>query len=191
MSFFFFFASTIISFFLFVDIVSIKKSFINDSDRIARRDYQPTDDDVIRARLRTLGVQEYKFIFDHGACVSINQSMVSLLSPNLIFFCFSQPPPPGRTMGQEWRLYDVGGARNTVRLFLKPLSFHQKKRKNITPIHGIREEHGIPTLMMVRTKQEKRNYNHQKTYTLIYDFFFFYIIFTHTTTTVDAIIFLA
>lgn len=42
------------------------ESFINDSDRIARRDYQPTDDDVIRARLRTLGVQEYKFIFDHG-----------------------------------------------------------------------------------------------------------------------------
>jgi guanine nucleotide-binding protein subunit alpha len=66
----------------FVDM--FEKSFINDSDRIARRDYQPTDDDVIRARLRTLGVQEYKFIFDHG-----------------------------RTMGQEWRLYDVGGARNT------------------------------------------------------------------------------
>ena len=42
------------------------ESFIMDSDRIARRDYQPTDDDVIRARLRTLGVQEYKFIFDHG-----------------------------------------------------------------------------------------------------------------------------
>ena len=41
-------------------------SFINDAERIARTDYQPTDDDVIRARLRTLGVQEYKFIFDHG-----------------------------------------------------------------------------------------------------------------------------
>jgi len=41
-------------------------SFINDTDRIANRDYQPTDDDVIRARLRTLGVQEYRFIFDHG-----------------------------------------------------------------------------------------------------------------------------
>lgn len=41
-------------------------SFINDSDRIANCDYQPTDDDVIRARLRTLGVQEYRFIFDHG-----------------------------------------------------------------------------------------------------------------------------
>ncbi|KAF9529163.1 guanine nucleotide binding protein, alpha subunit [Crepidotus variabilis] len=58
--------------------------FINDADRIASREYQPTDDDVIRARLRTLGVQEYKFIFDHG-----------------------------RTMGQEWRLYDVGGTRSS------------------------------------------------------------------------------
>lgn len=60
------------SFFLFLSIafpssdIYFGKSFINDSDRIARRDYQPTDDDVIRARLRTLGVQEYKFIFDHG-----------------------------------------------------------------------------------------------------------------------------
>ncbi|KAF9481633.1 G-alpha-domain-containing protein [Pholiota conissans] len=58
--------------------------FINDADRIARQDYQPTDDDVIRARLRTLGIQEYRFIFDHG-----------------------------RTMGQEWRLYDVGGTRGS------------------------------------------------------------------------------
>ncbi|KDR78260.1 hypothetical protein GALMADRAFT_209667 [Galerina marginata CBS 339.88] len=58
--------------------------FINDTERIANRDYQPTDDDVIRARLRTLGVQEYRFIFDHG-----------------------------RTMGQEWRLYDVGGTRSS------------------------------------------------------------------------------
>lgn len=41
-------------------------SFLNDSERIAVRNYQPTDDDVVRARLRTLGVQEYKFIFDHG-----------------------------------------------------------------------------------------------------------------------------
>ncbi|KAF8970665.1 guanine nucleotide binding protein, alpha subunit [Flammula alnicola] len=58
--------------------------FINDTERLATRDYQPTDDDVIRARLRTLGVQEYRFIFDHG-----------------------------RTMGQEWRLYDVGGTRSS------------------------------------------------------------------------------
>lgn len=41
-------------------------SFLNDAERIAVRNYQPTDDDVIRARLRTLGVQEYKFLFEHG-----------------------------------------------------------------------------------------------------------------------------
>lgn len=41
-------------------------SFIADAERITVRNYQPTDDDVIRARLRTLGVQEYRFIFDHG-----------------------------------------------------------------------------------------------------------------------------
>ncbi|KAH6912056.1 guanine nucleotide binding protein, alpha subunit [Coprinopsis sp. MPI-PUGE-AT-0042] len=58
--------------------------FILDADRIASRFYRPTDDDVIRARLRTLGVQEYRYIFDHG-----------------------------RTVGQEWRLYDVGGTRSS------------------------------------------------------------------------------
>ncbi|KAG7443309.1 guanine nucleotide binding protein, alpha subunit [Guyanagaster necrorhizus] len=58
--------------------------FLHDAERIAVRNYQPTDDDIIRARLRTLGVQEYRFIFDHG-----------------------------RTVGQEWRLYDVGGTRSS------------------------------------------------------------------------------
>ncbi|THV03493.1 G-alpha-domain-containing protein [Dendrothele bispora CBS 962.96] len=58
--------------------------FLNDVDRIAATNYQPSDDDVVRARLRTLGVQEYKFIFENG-----------------------------RTAGQEWRLYDVGGTRST------------------------------------------------------------------------------
>ncbi|KAF8628588.1 hypothetical protein AX17_005983 [Amanita inopinata Kibby_2008] len=58
--------------------------FLNDAERIATWNYQPTDDDVIRARLRTLGVQEYKFIFDHG-----------------------------RAVGREWWMYDVGGTRNS------------------------------------------------------------------------------
>ncbi|KAG6865241.1 hypothetical protein C0991_004183 [Blastosporella zonata] len=38
--------------------------FLNDAERLASRNYQPTDEDVIRARLRTLGVQEYRFVFD-------------------------------------------------------------------------------------------------------------------------------
>ncbi|KAL0064896.1 hypothetical protein AAF712_008149 [Marasmius tenuissimus] len=57
--------------------------FLNDVERIAVSDYQPTDNDIIRARLRTLGVQEYKINFDHG-----------------------------RSAGQEWRIYDVGGTRS-------------------------------------------------------------------------------
>ncbi|KAF5381468.1 hypothetical protein D9757_008182 [Collybiopsis confluens] len=61
--------------------------FLNDVERIAVSNYEPTDDDVIRARLRTVGVQEYKFIFEHGKY--------------------------SRTAGQEWRLYDVGGTRSS------------------------------------------------------------------------------
>jgi hypothetical protein len=38
-------------------------SFLNDVERIASRSYAPSDDDVVRARLRTLGVQEYKIEF--------------------------------------------------------------------------------------------------------------------------------
>ena len=53
-------------------------------------------------------------------------------------------------MGQEWRLYDVGGARNTVRLLLNVLLVI-KKIYLLTP--GIREEHGIPTLTMVGNKE--------------------------------------
>ncbi|KAI0056839.1 G-alpha-domain-containing protein [Artomyces pyxidatus] len=40
--------------------------FLNDIERIAKRDYEPSDDDIIRARLRTLGVQEYKFYVEQA-----------------------------------------------------------------------------------------------------------------------------
>jgi guanine nucleotide-binding protein subunit alpha len=42
-------------------------SFLNDLDRIATREYVPSDQDVLRARLRTLGVQEYRLQFEHRA----------------------------------------------------------------------------------------------------------------------------
>ncbi|KAF7307774.1 hypothetical protein MKEN_01137500 [Mycena kentingensis (nom. inval.)] len=58
--------------------------FINDVDRIAREDYQITDEDIIRARLRTLGVQEYRVTFEHG-----------------------------HSAGNDWRMYDVGGTRSS------------------------------------------------------------------------------
>ena len=42
------------------------RSFLNDIRRIASRDYVPSDGDVVRARLRTLGVQEYKIKLNKG-----------------------------------------------------------------------------------------------------------------------------
>lgn len=57
--------------------------FLNDVARIAARGYEPSDEDVVRARLRTMGVQEYRFRFERG-------------------------PDAGR----DWLLYDVGGARS-------------------------------------------------------------------------------
>ncbi|KAF8200087.1 G-protein alpha subunit [Pholiota molesta] len=67
--------------------------FLDDLDRIAQKDYTPSDADVVRARLRTLGVQEYRIHFQghtrsHGAAIS-------------------------NDMGQDWILYDVGGSRTT------------------------------------------------------------------------------
>ncbi|KAI6147830.1 guanine nucleotide binding protein, alpha subunit [Pisolithus tinctorius] len=35
--------------------------FLDDVDRIASPDYEPADDDIVRARLRTVGVQEHRF----------------------------------------------------------------------------------------------------------------------------------
>ncbi|KAI0768681.1 G-alpha-domain-containing protein [Trametes elegans] len=57
--------------------------FLNDVKRVATRTYQPSDDDVVRARLRTMGVQEHRIKFEKGS-----------------------------EAGTEWQIYDVGGARS-------------------------------------------------------------------------------
>jgi hypothetical protein len=51
--------------FFFLSLPSLC-SFLDDLYRIAHRRYEPTDDDVVRARLRTMGIQEYRFIFETG-----------------------------------------------------------------------------------------------------------------------------
>ena len=50
----------------FVSPLPLLRSFLDDLYRIAHRGYEPTDDDVVRARLRTMGVQEYRFLFETG-----------------------------------------------------------------------------------------------------------------------------
>ncbi|CCM01087.1 uncharacterized protein FIBRA_03135 [Fibroporia radiculosa] len=62
--------------------------FLDNVERIASRGYEPSDDDIVRARLRTLGVQEY--------CLK-----------------FENPTEANRAAGKEWRIYDVGGSRSS------------------------------------------------------------------------------
>ncbi|KAH9913679.1 G-alpha-domain-containing protein [Epithele typhae] len=57
--------------------------FLDDVRRITQFDYEPSDDDVVRARLRTMGVQEHRFVFERGLETE-----------------------------REWLIYDVGGARS-------------------------------------------------------------------------------
>ena len=91
-------------------------SFLNDVERIASRSYAPSDDDVVRARLRTLGVQEYKIEFTPE---NVNQNMFSsafyfILSFYLVDEILSIDTMGGVEYGKEWRIYDVGGSRSLV-----------------------------------------------------------------------------
>ncbi|KAJ7253771.1 guanine nucleotide binding protein, alpha subunit [Mycena haematopus] len=62
--------------------------FLNDLERVTGPNYLPTDDDVLRARLKTVGVAEYTFEME---------------------------VPTSRETGTEWRIVDVGGSRSQVR----------------------------------------------------------------------------
>ena len=58
-------------------------SFLSDISRVASRNYMPTDDDILRARLPTVGVQEHKITMEHGP-----------------------------EKGSVWYIFDVGGSRS-------------------------------------------------------------------------------
>ncbi|KAL0568037.1 hypothetical protein V5O48_013958 [Marasmius crinis-equi] len=66
--------------------------FLEDLDRIATPGYDPSDDDVVRCRLRTVGVQEYRLTFDSKALRG---------APDL-----------------ECIIYDVGGSRTVRRAWI-------------------------------------------------------------------------
>ncbi|KAJ8688678.1 hypothetical protein PTI98_013436 [Pleurotus ostreatus] len=61
--------------------------YLNDLERVTALRYMPSDDDVLKARLKTVGVSEYKFEMEI---------------------------PAGRDTGTEWRIVDVGGSRSQV-----------------------------------------------------------------------------
>ncbi|KAB5592010.1 Guanine nucleotide-binding protein alpha subunit [Ceratobasidium theobromae] len=84
--------------------------FLDEITRIAQTGYLPTDDDILRARIRTIGISEWCFQF---TC-------------------------PGARDICNWRLYDVGGARSqrpnwapyfedaTAIVFLAPISAYDQ-----------------------------------------------------------------
>ncbi|KAI0699598.1 G-protein alpha subunit-domain-containing protein [Cerioporus squamosus] len=81
--------------------------FLNDAGQIAVMNYEPTDDDIVRARIRTLGVEEHHFTMEGGALP-----------------------------GMEWYIYDVSRSRSVRQhwipffddvqaiIFLAPLAFN-------------------------------------------------------------------
>ncbi|TFK49487.1 G-alpha-domain-containing protein [Heliocybe sulcata] len=59
--------------------------FLNEVSRIASKDYVPTPEDILKARLQTMGVEEHRLIMETGQFTTES--------------------------GREWVIYDVGGSR--------------------------------------------------------------------------------
>lgn len=68
--------------------------FLADVDRIVSREYVPTDDDILRARLKTIGVTEHRFSI--GSKSGKNPHSLSATTGGI---------------PREWVVYDVGGSR--------------------------------------------------------------------------------
>jgi guanine nucleotide-binding protein subunit alpha len=92
--------------------------FLNDLDRIATRSYAATDDDIVRARLRTVGIQEYLLRISDGFTLR-----ECCPGP---FYLVSLTLVGGGDNYWIWKLYDVGGCRTQVRnmFFIFPLNSH-------------------------------------------------------------------
>lgn len=65
--------------------------YLDDVERVTAPDYIPSIDDVLKARLKTLGVVEHRFSLDPSSASKFARN------PNNAF---------------DWLIYDVGGARN-------------------------------------------------------------------------------
>ncbi|TFK99783.1 guanine nucleotide binding protein, alpha subunit [Pterulicium gracile] len=90
-----------------VGLESSSGFFLNDTARVAREDYEPTDADIVRARIRTMGVEEHRFLMESADA------------------------------GSEYYIFDVGGSRGMrpqwipyfenvdAIIFLAPLAFNQ------------------------------------------------------------------
>ncbi|KAH9926690.1 guanine nucleotide binding protein, alpha subunit [Fomitopsis serialis] len=69
--------------------------FLDSLERVTSPRYVPTDEDILRARLKTLGVTEYRFAIKEGTIGGITR---------------------------DWRVFDVGGHRSLVSVALPSLT---------------------------------------------------------------------
>lgn len=83
--------------------------FLDSLDRVTTLRYVPSDDDILRARLKTLGVSEHRFKFKAGNMVA-----------------------------HDWKVYDVGGARS-LRAAWAPFFDNMDAIIFLAPISGFDE----------------------------------------------------
>ncbi len=101
-----------------------------------------TDDDIVRARLRTVGIQEHRIHFKQGTWEN----------PKCEFpasFGYPTRHPKhiasgGPTSNWEWRIFDVGGCRTKVRKCVSSLCDYLPHP--MIPDHSA--VHGFHTLIM-------------------------------------------
>ncbi|EIN06507.1 G-alpha-domain-containing protein [Punctularia strigosozonata HHB-11173 SS5] len=103
--------------------------FLDDVARIATVDYEPTEADVLRARVRTLGVEEHRFTVESGTSRGTFVPSTGLSWGTVI-------DDVNAKTGSEWYIYDVGGSRSLraswvpffddvqAIIFLAPLAFN-------------------------------------------------------------------
>jgi len=97
--------------------------FLNDLDRIATGAYTATDNDILKARLRTVGIQEHRLRLHDAASAK----------------------------GWEWRIFDVGGCRtsrqawlpffdnvNTI-IFLAPVSVFDQRLEEDSRVNRLED----------------------------------------------------
>ncbi|KAJ7613421.1 G-protein alpha subunit [Roridomyces roridus] len=103
--------------------------FLSDTARITNRNYVPSDNDVVRARLRTMGVQEWRIMLENSD-----------------------------SFGSEWVIYDVGGSRSmrhawlpyfdavNAIIFLAPISCFDERLDEDSSVNRLED-----TLLLWRT----------------------------------------
>ncbi|THV06695.1 guanine nucleotide binding protein, alpha subunit [Dendrothele bispora CBS 962.96] len=75
--------------------------FLDDLKRVTALKYIPSDEDILKARLKTIGVSEHRFVLKSGTG-NPSTSPGSLLTK----------VREGNLLSRDWRVYDVGGARS-------------------------------------------------------------------------------